>query len=109
MSSILSSLFDCPNAKTAVKHTTAKRAENMRVMFYESIKTGSPGCFGGHERQASAQHQPFGQTARVPRDFCAKLVPMQLRTIAFALVLSTVAFANRGITPEDYFAFHFLK
>jgi dipeptidyl aminopeptidase/acylaminoacyl peptidase len=34
---------------------------------------------------------------------------MQLRTTAFALVLSTVAFANRGITPEDYFAFHFLN
>jgi len=34
---------------------------------------------------------------------------MQLRTIAFALVLSTVALANRGITPEDYFAFHFLN
>jgi dipeptidyl aminopeptidase/acylaminoacyl peptidase len=31
---------------------------------------------------------------------------MRLRLFLFTAVLSTAAFANRGITPEDYFAFH---
>jgi dipeptidyl aminopeptidase/acylaminoacyl peptidase len=31
---------------------------------------------------------------------------MRLRFFLFTAVLSTAAFANRGITPEDYFAFH---
>ena len=32
-----------------------------------------------------------------------------MRVLALSLLLSVAAFANRGVTPEDYFGFHFLN
>src|SRR5689334_15701218 len=32
-----------------------------------------------------------------------------MRVLALSLLISLTAFANRGVTPEDYFAFHFLN